>query len=524
MKKESKENGITLIALVITIVLLIILATITINNAFGENGLIEKTKQAKQMTEEAVKNEQQQLNSLFDSFLNITEDNNVNEEYVAQIDNTKYTTLSSAIEAVPAGEKTEINIIRDFEQTTVAQIPEEKNVVIDLQNYNIILTTGSILNNGNLELKSSNQVDIGKITIQNNEYSGINNKGNLSISSGIYESVGTNNAITNSGTGTVTISGGRIIGNNIENEKYPAIWNETSGTIIVDGGTLEATTTTLIYNNNGGNIYINGGTLKSKEDATIDNNENGNVVVTDGYLQSTENTTLLNSSNGIIEVKGGQIVGATSQENARATIRNFADGEIIVDGGVITGTEERAIYNDKNGNVTIKNGIIQSTKVNSIGNYGAGTITISGGEIRGIESSDLSYPTIWNNSSGKIIVNGGLVDASIVDGVSTAINNAGSGEIIITAGTVKSTNYAINNSGTGTVTLGTDDMNISTTTPEIISSNSSKTIVGQKGLILNFFDGIIKGGGIQASLTTIVPEGKNYYLDNSKELYETTIK
>lgn len=67
-------------------------------------------------------------------------------------------------------------------------------------------------------------------------------------------------------------------------------------------------------------------------------------------------------------------------------------------------------------------------------------------------------------------------------------------------------------------------MNISTTTPEIISSNSSKTIVGQKGLILNFFDGIIKGGGIQASLTTIVPEGKNYYLDNSKELYETTIK
>ena len=162
MKKESKENGITLIALVITIVLLIILATITINNAFGENGLIEKTKQAKQMTEEAVKNEQQQLNSLFDSFLNITEDNNVNEVYVAQIDNTKYTTLSSAIEAVPAGEKTEINIIRDFEQTTVAQIPEEKNVVIDLQNYNIILTTGSILNNGNLELKSSNQVDIEK--------------------------------------------------------------------------------------------------------------------------------------------------------------------------------------------------------------------------------------------------------------------------------------------------------------------------------------------------------------------------
>ena len=37
----SKEKGITLVALVITIVILIILATVSINAMFGENGLIQ---------------------------------------------------------------------------------------------------------------------------------------------------------------------------------------------------------------------------------------------------------------------------------------------------------------------------------------------------------------------------------------------------------------------------------------------------------------------------------------------------
>ena len=45
--KNNIENGITLIALVITIVILIILAAISINMAFGSNGLITKAQEAK---------------------------------------------------------------------------------------------------------------------------------------------------------------------------------------------------------------------------------------------------------------------------------------------------------------------------------------------------------------------------------------------------------------------------------------------------------------------------------------------
>ena len=50
--KQMKINkGITLIALVITIIILIILAAITINAVFGENGLILRAQEAKFKTE-----------------------------------------------------------------------------------------------------------------------------------------------------------------------------------------------------------------------------------------------------------------------------------------------------------------------------------------------------------------------------------------------------------------------------------------------------------------------------------------
>ena len=45
----KKEKGITLVALVVTIVILIILATVAINGTFGENGLIRKAEEAKEM-------------------------------------------------------------------------------------------------------------------------------------------------------------------------------------------------------------------------------------------------------------------------------------------------------------------------------------------------------------------------------------------------------------------------------------------------------------------------------------------
>ena len=70
-RKIKQEQGITLIALVITIVILIILATVTLNVVLGEGGLIQRAQQAKDLTEQAALEEQQGLNSLMSEYANI---------------------------------------------------------------------------------------------------------------------------------------------------------------------------------------------------------------------------------------------------------------------------------------------------------------------------------------------------------------------------------------------------------------------------------------------------------------------
>ena len=57
----KKERGITLIALVITIIILIILAGVSINILFDEEGLINKAKKAAEDMEVAQREEEKQL-------------------------------------------------------------------------------------------------------------------------------------------------------------------------------------------------------------------------------------------------------------------------------------------------------------------------------------------------------------------------------------------------------------------------------------------------------------------------------
>ena len=56
-----KQKGITLIALVITIIILLILASVTIATLTGENGIITKAMEAREKTEQAGVEEQLKL-------------------------------------------------------------------------------------------------------------------------------------------------------------------------------------------------------------------------------------------------------------------------------------------------------------------------------------------------------------------------------------------------------------------------------------------------------------------------------
>ena len=61
----KNQKGVTLVALVVTIIVLIILAGISINLILGDNGIITLAKRAKENTELAKVEEEQQLNELY---------------------------------------------------------------------------------------------------------------------------------------------------------------------------------------------------------------------------------------------------------------------------------------------------------------------------------------------------------------------------------------------------------------------------------------------------------------------------
>ena len=63
-KQKNKQNGITLIALVVTIIVLIILAGVSIAMLVGENGIITQAQRAAQETEQAKRDEEAGLSSL----------------------------------------------------------------------------------------------------------------------------------------------------------------------------------------------------------------------------------------------------------------------------------------------------------------------------------------------------------------------------------------------------------------------------------------------------------------------------
>ncbi len=68
MCKKSNQ-GITLVALVVTIVVLLILAGVSISLVIGQNGIVTKAQEAKEKTINDQINTEKQLNTLYNEML-----------------------------------------------------------------------------------------------------------------------------------------------------------------------------------------------------------------------------------------------------------------------------------------------------------------------------------------------------------------------------------------------------------------------------------------------------------------------
>ena len=128
MKLENKrsylgEKGITLIALVVTIVVLLILAGVSVNAIFNENGLIKKAQEAQSKMDEAQKSDLDAINSL-----NEWVDSKVNETPTTPVISPETWILNATISMPAEDVEWNIKFTSNNEQFTKIKVSTKGNV------------------------------------------------------------------------------------------------------------------------------------------------------------------------------------------------------------------------------------------------------------------------------------------------------------------------------------------------------------------------------------------------------------
>ena len=245
---------------------------------------------------------------------------------------------SSFIEAINEITKdaNELKIIKDFTLSTPLIIPDDKNIILDLNGRTITNKYFLITNYGNFEI------------IDNGENGNIINE----------ETV-----IINLVQGTINISGGYISSNTntgISSYAY-GIYNDMSGTINISGGYINCNSISSgsysyaygIYNADNGIINVNGGKFINEDSRTdvsygVYNADNGIINITEGNIN--RNDYGIYNSTGTVNITGGNI---SSEEYG---IYN-STGTVNITGGNIS-SNEYGIYNNSTGTICIESGII----------------------------------------------------------------------------------------------------------------------------------------------------------------------
>ena len=162
----KKANGITLIALVITIIVLIILAGVSINLVLGENGIIAKAKEAKEKSEQAKLNEDVSLNELV-------------EEYEDIMSPSIYTITFNGINVTSNGTDT-INRKSTYKATLTPTVGYEiTSIIITMGEKTLIENEDYIYNNGTIEIPKV--IENIEINVEAKEYSIALNKSSINL-------------------------------------------------------------------------------------------------------------------------------------------------------------------------------------------------------------------------------------------------------------------------------------------------------------------------------------------------------
>ncbi|MBR6033960.1 MAG: hypothetical protein IKP28_04415 [Clostridia bacterium] len=474
----NTKKGITLIALVITVIILLILAAVIISLGLDSEGLFAKTNSAVTGWNRKVEMEESSLHNWLALANEIDEDIVIPEGAVARIGIDFFPTLQEAINSITSNTLTTVLLLKDINENVT--VPQNRNVILDLDGKEITNATNTpiITLSGNMTVKNGTimgQYGAKAATILVNQNSKIN--------------------VINT-----------IIGRESEGS-YSWETVQLYGDLDISSGKISSTNSNAICVYNGYvNINISGTAEISGESAnntTIDNN-GGSIVINGGKVSTTNRPAIHNYSNGTVEISGTAEVTAMPDGDIPVYNQN---GTLILSGGKVSGPYG-AIYNDSNGTLEISG----STQAISSGSYivltNYGTASLLGGEIGG------SNVSIWNYSGAtmeiggstdiEVLVNAG--SATLTGGMVGRVQNNKTGTINV-SGTVEITD-TFDNSGTVTATGGkfyggnynnvTSIFNSATGTIEI--SGTAEVLQRYSAIAFdNTGTAILKGGIINSS-------------------------
>ena len=186
-----------------------------------------------------------------------------------------------------------------------------------------------------------------------------------------------------------------------------------------------------------------------------------------------------------------EAVDVAANKNIVLNLQNY---KLYNNGSKTVGTDPVAIRNK--GTIRIANGTVTANaKSAAINNETGGRLIITGGNVTNTGTGGNTNRQAIYNNGGTLEISGTAYISAKNSGAYQnndrgAIQNLNRGTIIITGGTIESsTSHAIVNQSGCTLTLGTKDNNLNSSTPVI----QGKKYGIQNKATLKFYDGIVKG-------------------------------
>ena len=403
----------------------------------------------------------------------------------ARIGSYYYTQFEKALEDSKAGDT--IVLLKNKNLSNKITISNQKDVVIDLNSYNIVTTYdgNAIENNGKLEIIDSSEERKGTISSINDNTILNNANASFKLSSGILSSTG--GTYSNRYSAIYNLGNVEIAGGTVDKSSYYGYAIDNYGeSLTISGGTVKSSSY-AINNNSANQVTITGGTIKASN--AINNNKEGSI-----NILGTSNITgvVCNYNEGTIDLCGDDINVSYVQNKSSGIINQSA------------GTVERIEILSQSGSSNITGGL---TKYIS----NAGTIKAINSTITSVSNSkdiDIIDSNISNvNNTGSMKITNCDVNTTNV-----AVTNLGS--ITIKNSNITTTGYGIDNKANGVINI--DSVNI-TSSDSYGVNNSGTLVLGEKentqsdekivitgktygvynyngnNVVFNYYRGVIKG-------------------------------